>query len=185
MAIKIRAAQPADAQAIARLHYQTWRETYRDLAPEVAFEVLTESVRLSRWNEMLAQEGSGRVMLLAEADGQVAGFGVAGPSSHDVFQNRAEVKFLYVGAAFKRMGVGRTLLIELARHLMELGYSGMALGVVVGNEPAIAFYEALGGRRGGRYVDPGPVWRSENFVYAWDDLPGLAGSDVRRRSGRG
>lgn len=178
MTIKIRSAQQADAQSIARLHDQTWRETYRGLAPEAAYEILTESVRLSRWQEMLVLERSGRTMLLAEADGHLAGFGVAGPPSHEAFLNRAEVKFLYVGAAFKRMGIGRNLLIQLARQMMEFGYSGMALGVVVGNDPAIAFYEALGGRRAGGYTDPGPVWRSENFIYAWDDLPRLIGSGV-------
>lgn len=180
MTVTIRSAQHADAQSIARLHYQTWRETYRDLAPEAIFEVMIERVRLSRWQEMLALERRGRTILLAEANGQLAGFGVAGPPSHEVFLNRAEVKFLYVDAAFKRMGIGRNLLIQLARHKMEFGYGGIALGVVVGNDPAIAFYEALGGQRAGRYTDPGPVWRSENFIYAWDDLPWLIGSGASR-----
>lgn len=174
MNIKLRSAEPADAPSLARLHFQTWRETYRGLAPDAAFELLTEPVRLSRWQEMLALEPNLRTILVAEADRQLAGFGVAGPPSHEAFQSRAEVKFLYVGAAFKRMGVGRKLLAHLARHMMAAGYDGMALGVVVGNSPAIAFYEALGGQRTGRYTDPGPVWRSENFIYAWDDLAELA-----------
>ena len=45
--------------------------------------------------------------------------------------------------------------------------------VVVGNAPAIAFYEALGGRKAGAYTDPGPMWRSENLFYVWDDLAPL------------
>lgn len=178
MTIKIRSAQQADAQSIARLHFQTWRETYRGLAPAEAYEVLTEPVRLARWQDMLALEENKRAVLVAEAEGQLAGFGVAGPTSHEAFLHRAEVKFLYVGNAFKRMGIGRKLLVQLARHMIEAGYSGMALGVVVGNDPAIAFYESMGGRRAGHYTDPGPVWRSENFVYAWDDLPALIGPEA-------
>jgi len=46
--------------------------------------------------------------------------------------------------------------------------------VVNGNDHAIAFYQHLGGQRIGRYTDPGPIWRSDNLVYAWDDLTALA-----------
>jgi hypothetical protein len=51
----------------------------------------------------------------------------------------------------------------------------VALGVVDGNDRAVAFYQHLGGRRIGRYTDAGPVWRSDNLAYAWDDLAALAG----------
>ncbi|WP_230533990.1 GNAT family N-acetyltransferase [Microvirga roseola] len=174
MEVKVRTAQQVDAAAIARLHFSTWRKTYRALAPEAAFRMLTQPVRLSRWQEMLSVEEGGRAMLLAEVEGSLAGFGVAGPSTHRAFLDRAEVKFLYVDSAFKRMGIGRRLLAELARAMVTHGYGSMALGVVIGNDPAIAFYEALGGRRDGTYTDPGPVWRSENYIYIWDDLRGLA-----------
>ncbi|MFC4171132.1 GNAT family N-acetyltransferase [Microvirga sp. GCM10011540] len=173
MAINVRPARQVDAQAIARLHYQMWRATYRRLAPESACRTLTEQVRLSRWQDMLALETRGRSILVAEVDGNLAGFGFAGAASHAIFQNRAEVKFLYVGTDYKRMGIGRILLVKLARDMVDFGYSGMALGVVIGNDPAIGFYEAMGGRRVGHYTDPGPIWRSENFVYVWDDLRAL------------
>jgi ribosomal protein S18 acetylase RimI-like enzyme len=78
-----------------------------------------------------------------------------------------------VAAAFNRMGIGRDLLLHLARHMKEAGYNGVGLGVVVGNDPAIAFYKRMGGERAGSYTDPGPVWRSQNYLYVWDDLPAL------------
>ncbi|RDI60000.1 GNAT family N-acetyltransferase [Microvirga subterranea] len=173
MNVTIRPARPADGPAIAALHFRMWRETYRDLAPEDAHRVLTEPVRASRWQAMLAGDGLGHTILVAEGEGRLAGFGAAGPSSHDAFEGRAEVKFLYVDRAFKRRGIGRILLGALASDMMGFGYHGIALGVVAGNDPAIAFYESMGGRRVGAYTDPGPVWRSENFVYAWDDLEAL------------
>ena len=72
------------------------------------------------------------------------------------------------------MGIGRKLLTALARSIMNSGSTGLGLGVIIGNDPAIAFYEAMNGRRIGRYTDPGPVWRSENFAYVWDDLSAFA-----------
>ena len=59
---------------------------------------------------------------------------------------------------------------ELAAQLAAFGYSSAALGVVVGNEPAITFYRSLGGRMIGQYTDPGPIWRSDNLIFVWDDL---------------
>lgn len=182
MTISIRWAQKADAPLIARLHFHTWRETYQGLAPQAAFDVVTEEVRLARWQGLLATEGSERTILVAEIDGQLAGFGMAGSASHEIFQSRAEIKFLYVGAAFKRRGVGRELLLHLVRHMMKAGYHGVGLGVVAGNHPAIAFYEGIGGTKAGTYIDPGPVWRSDNYLYVWDDLPVLVAQEAKSSS---
>lgn len=174
MGIVIRQAAFSDAQAIAHLHHQTWQATYRDLAPKPILLSMTEAIRLKRWQELLSADMSGRIILVVEVEGKLAGFGVAGPPSHEIFADRAEIKFLYVGSAFKRMGIGRRLLIELGRGLSALGYTRMALGVVVGNDPAIAFYDAMGGKIVGRYTDSGPVWRSDNFIVAWDEMRALA-----------
>jgi ribosomal protein S18 acetylase RimI-like enzyme len=182
MTISIRSAQEADALLIARLHFHTWRETYRGLAPQAAINAVTEEVRLDRWQRMLASKGGEQTILVAEVDGQLAGFGMAGPASHKIFQSRAEIKFLYVGAAFMRRGVGRKLLLHLARHMKEAGYSGIGLGVVAGNNPAITFYNEMRGTRVGNYTDPGPIWRSDNYLYVWDDLPALIAQEGERSS---
>lgn len=71
------------------------------------------------------------------------------------------------------------LLLHLACHMIKAGYNSAGLGVVVGNDPAVAFYERMGGRRAGGYTDPGPVWRSDNHLYVWDDLPALVAHGVK------
>ncbi|MBF9234068.1 GNAT family N-acetyltransferase [Microvirga alba] len=171
--VTLRRAQQGDAQTIARLHVDVWRETYRHLAPEAAFLALDEASRLSRWRGILAAPEARQTVLLAETQGRVAGFGFAGSPSTEAFGERGEIRFLYVDRTCKRQGIGRRLLAALARDLRSFGYKSAALGVVVGNKPAIEFYEALGGKPIGRYVDPGPLWRSENIIYAWDDLERL------------
>jgi ribosomal protein S18 acetylase RimI-like enzyme len=167
----IRPAVLADAGAIARLHVAVWRETYRELAPEAAFLALDERLRLARWTEILSAPKSGQAALVAETAGRLVGFGLAGPPGEPAFGDRGEIKFLYVDRAVKRQGIGRRLLAELGRALTNFGYRSIALGVVVGNAPAMAFYEAMGGRAVGSYRDPGPLWRSDNVIYAWDVLP--------------
>lgn len=168
--LRLRAATPDDLDAIATLHATVWRDTYRDLAPAAAIAALGVDARRARWTAILGAPDPRQRIVVAEREGRVAGFGLAGPTTGPEFGGRGEVKFLYVDRAHPRQGIGRRLLADMARHLAATGHAGMALAVVVGNAPAIAFYEALGGRPVGRATDPGPLWRSDNIIYAWDDL---------------
>ncbi len=172
---RLRPAAPSDAPAIARLHATVWRDAYRALAPDAAYRALDEACRLARWRAILADASAAAGVIVAELDSAIVGFGLSGPPGDPAFGGRGEIKYLYVDRRMARRGLGRRLLLAMAGRLHRLGYPGMALGVVVGNEPAIAFYAALGGRVIGRYGDPGPLWRSDNLVYAWDDLPALVG----------
>ncbi|MBB3452900.1 ribosomal protein S18 acetylase RimI-like enzyme [Rhizobium sp. BK313] len=173
MDINIRSASPNDAAAIANLHVAVWRETYRGLAPTEVFRTLDEGYRQARWALTLAEPGRHQLVLLAEQDNRLVGIGAVGAPSQPVFEGRGEIRSLYVDPATKRQGLGRRLMRELARHLAGLHYPGAALSVVAGNDPAIAFYRSLGGRMAGRYIDPGPIWRSDNIIFVWDDLSSL------------
>jgi ribosomal protein S18 acetylase RimI-like enzyme len=163
-AVPIRSARPSDLERIVSLHVSLWRATYRDLAPADAYRRLDEAARRPRCVEAL--EG-GSILVATDGDG-IIGFVQVGPPSEAVFDGRGEIKHLYVDAAWARRGVGRRLLTEGRRLLRERGYPRAALGVVVGNAAAIRFYEAAGGCVVGRYRDPGPIWRSDNIVFAWD-----------------
>ncbi|WP_236655066.1 GNAT family N-acetyltransferase [Burkholderia pyrrocinia] len=162
-----------DAQTIADFHVKVWRHTYRDLAPAEAHAVLDEHYRGKKWQEKLSSNDDSQLVLIAEIDNRIVGIGAAGAPSESIFDGRGEIKFLYVDPEFKRRGIGRKLLAQLATHLRTLRYQGAALSVVKGNESAIAFYEALHGRVAGEYIDPGPIWRSQNIVMVWDELASL------------
>ncbi|CAO3433568.1 N-acetyltransferase family protein [Azospirillum doebereinerae] len=166
--IELRSASLADAGDLARIHAEVWHETYRDLAPEAAIRLLDEDRRRAFWERLLQAPGPETALVVATWDGAVAGFALGGPATEAAFGGRAEVKYLYVDRAHARRGIGRRLLSALCAELWTRGAAGIGLGVVVGNDPAIAFYEAMGGRLHGRYVDPGPIWRSENLLYVWD-----------------
>lgn len=169
----LRHATPADAPAIAALHVAVWRATYRGIATREAFEKLDEQARFARWTEMLGRPATHSVTVLAEAAGELAGFATLAGSSEQVFAGRPEVKFLYVAMTHREQGVGRRLMAAMAAEARRRGATGLALGVVTANAPALAFYARLGGREIGRYTDPGPLWRSENIALAWDDLDRL------------
>ncbi|MBN8951528.1 MULTISPECIES: GNAT family N-acetyltransferase [unclassified Rhizobium] len=168
--IVIRPAVIDDVAEMARLHRAVWCDTYRDLAPADVFRALDEDYRRARWADMLANPRKDQRVLLALQGQRLVGIGAIAAPSEPAFEGRGEVKSLYVDSSIKRQGIGRKLMREMACELAAMGYSALGLGVVVGNEPAIAFYRAIGGQLVGRYIDPGPLWRSDNLILAWDDL---------------
>jgi ribosomal protein S18 acetylase RimI-like enzyme len=171
--VTLRPAEAGDAEAIAELHVAVWRATYGKLAPEHCHRILDVPYRLARWHEILSAPTPDRAVLIAQCDGRLAGFGMCGAPGDPAFGTHGEIKHLYVGRDWRRRGIGRLLLGAMASRLRDLGYSGVALGVVAENRPARTFYEALGGIEIGAYTDPGPHWRSRNLIYAWSHLDAL------------
>ncbi|KAA0697622.1 GNAT family N-acetyltransferase [Neorhizobium sp. P12A] len=175
--VVIREATLDDATAIAALHVVAWQRAYGALAPLEVQAIVDEAFRLRKWREKLSAPSADQLVIVAERNSALVGFGAAGAPSEEIFGGRGEIRFLYIDPERKRQGVGRRLLSELVAHLQRCGYSGAALGVVEGNGDALAFYEALGGRVAGQYIDPGPNWRSNNLVIVWDDLSPLIGKE--------
>ena len=167
----IRPATQADARDIAALHVAVSRATYRDLAPPEAAARLNFDHRLARWQETLAK--GERTALVAEANDRIVGIGTAGAPTVPALQDHAEVLHLYVDPMFAGRGIGRALLRALALAMRAEGHRSLGLGVVDGNDAAVAFYEKLGGRAAGFYTDPGPIWRSRNRIIVWDDIEAL------------
>jgi ribosomal protein S18 acetylase RimI-like enzyme len=159
----------ADGDKIGQLHSRIWQATMADLAPPEALTRLDEAHRRAQWARILAEPRRDERVLVAEVEGEAVGMGAAGAPLHPAFEGRGELRALYVDIACQRRGIGRRLMGQLTRHLIEQSYGRIALSVVEGNLPAIAFYAALGGQVVGRYTDPGPIWKSQDLVMAWDD----------------
>lgn len=89
-ALSIRQAVPADAQAMAKVHVESWRETYRGLMSDA---VLDDPAMLDWrekfWTEVLTEpryaEGSSAVAL---HQGQVIGLAMSGPESIEANSSR-------------------------------------------------------------------------------------------------
>jgi ribosomal protein S18 acetylase RimI-like enzyme len=171
--MQIRLAVAEDVDAIARFHVGSWRHAYCDLAPAAVFDIMTVERRRELWSRLLASDAKGSHHFVAEIDGVLVGIGGAGPATHPAYGGRGRISLLYIAPDRQRQGIGRRLMHDLAVSLQRAGHASAALSVVEGNAPAIAFYDKLGGCRVGTYRDPGPVWKSTNLVYAWDDIAAL------------
>ena len=135
--LHVRAAHPADADALADLHVRAWRETYTDEVPEHVYERMAQEGP-DRWRSRLHEPGGSMTWVGVErATGELAGFATAeatGPGDLRPLRLSA----LYVLQRWHGQGLGRAL-IEHA-----VGDAPAYLWVAEGNERAQRFYERNG-----------------------------------------
>jgi ribosomal protein S18 acetylase RimI-like enzyme len=166
--IMIRPARPADARAIARLDIETWRATYAAVLSADYLVGLSPSRREFGWRMAILREPRD-VLVAADLDGMVRGFGSCGPSRSDR-RFPGEVFTLYVAPDWQNQGIGRRLLIALFRRLAASGLDAAIIWVLRDN-PARFFYERLGGR----IISHKPIAvggsRVAALAYGWPDLP--------------
>jgi ribosomal protein S18 acetylase RimI-like enzyme len=91
--------------------------------------------------EYAAPQGA---LLLARADGEVAGCGALRPLADVDYPNACEMKRLYVRPAFRRLGLGRLLAQALMDHGVQAGYSNLLLDTLDDMEVARGLYASLG-----------------------------------------
>ena len=107
-----------------------------------------------RWQRDLAQPIPHR-WWVAEREGRIAGFAGIGPSRDPVNPRLGEFDTIAVDPPHWRTGVGRALVTVALRYLVADGYRQAIVWTVKGYEQGIAFYEAMGWRRGGGMRDDG------------------------------
>jgi ribosomal protein S18 acetylase RimI-like enzyme len=175
---RIRAALPADAHAIARVHVQAWLETYRGLVPDAMLDALSVDRNAGMWEAALGHEQLGHeqhgVVQVAETEAGIVGFGSAGKTRDAKLGTSGEVSSIYLLDHSKRRGIGRTLFGSLLRALAERGHTSVGLWVLVANAPTRRFYEALGGRIGPERIRQNDLGDLNEIAYLWDDLARFA-----------
>ena len=146
-AFTIREAGADDASRIARIHVDSWRETYQGLIPARLLNGLQFKQREVDWKSALKQPANTVVFVAQWPDG-IYGFASAGSERSADPQYGGELYAIYLLQAKQKCGAGQALFDSVRRRLIESGYRSMLVWVLEGN-PACGFYEAMGGRRVG------------------------------------
>lgn len=162
-------AGPSDARDIARVHVQSWRETYPGLLPAPFLAAMNEEVHARRWRTLLTAPGPDEVVLLAEGREGVVGYCSAGPSRFRR-PGEAEIATLYVLRRAQGEGLGRRLVRDAARALLAHDAHSLVISVLEDNLRARAFYEHLGGRAEEARADRGPGGLVYEVDYRWPDI---------------
>lgn len=167
-ALRVRAATPADAAAVAEVAAATFVLACPPHMPaEAVGAFVDEHLTAARFDEYVADPG--RVVLLAEEDGRVVGYAMlvhGEPYDEQVagvvrLRPTTELSKIYVLPAAHGSGVASELLAAAVEAARRAGAAGMWLGTNQLNVRAHRFYEKsgfeqVGTRRfhvGGRWED--------------------------------
>ena len=165
--ITYRLAQLIDAEAIAKLHTQSWRQTYRGILRDEYLDGTIGEERYAVWQKRFADPAANQRSLVAEGDNQLLGFICLfldeDPQLGKLIDN------LHVASASKGQGIGARLMREATRlFIPQATQPGFYLDVYEANQSAIQFYERMGGTNVGREDHDNPDGgRAMTLRYAW------------------
>lgn len=167
----IRKANFKDAQAIAKVHVDTWRTTYEGIIPTEFLDKLDYSERKNSWeNNIMRTENV--VFVVENEEGQIIGFADTSRRENNLELNSTDLTALYLLEAYQGKGVGKLLMKTLFEHYKNQGYDKIYVDVLADNNTRY-FYEYLGAeffknikiKIGGKILDESTyVWKSVNDV---------------------
>ena len=142
--IELRPAKFPDYYAIAKLHAESWQNNYRGIFSEAFLDEEVEKERLEVWRKRLRSPGRNQQVYLAIKNSKVAGFSCLYLDDHPTFG--ALLDNLHVSESFQKSGIGKLLLQNCARIILNQGsVKRMYLWVFESNNNAKKIYEHLGG----------------------------------------
>lgn len=161
-------AGPGDAAELARVHVQAWRETYPGMLPQVYLDRMSVATHARRWRSRLMR--GGEVTLAAETAKGLVGYASGDWSRAGAWPAEAEVHTLYIVRSAQRAGLGRRLLIAVARALAARGARSLVIWVLRENANARRFYERMGGACERERDEPIGGGIVVSVAYRWPDI---------------
>lgn len=145
MSYEVRAATETDIPAMARVHVDTWKTTYRGIVPDERLNGMTYESDLARgFGRWVKEPPTGQSTFVALGTGGVVGFATCGYLREPDPEFLGELGAIYVLKEHQGKGIGRALVREVATYLHGLGLQNMLVWVLEQN-PYRRFYEKLGG----------------------------------------
>ena len=160
-----RPARPEDANAISQVHAQSWRQAYTGILPYKALMKMINRRDAKWWARAIRKS---TIVMVAEMDGEIAGYVTLGPNRVSTFPFEGEIYELYLKPEFQGIGLGAMLFAQARKELKRRAYKGVTVWVLQDNESAVGFYQNAGGRpiaRGSEHFDDTKL---EKIAIAWD-----------------
>lgn len=148
-AVAVRDATLDDAAEIALVHVRSWQAAYRQMIPDAVLDALSGQLRertVSWQARIVSSEPEDRSVIVAELDGEIAGFASTGPCRDEDRDASVtgEIYGFYVDPPLWRQGVGSVLMPVATARLEDQGWVEASLWVLEENRRARTFYERYG-----------------------------------------
>lgn len=165
--MNIRKAEVNDARAIAEVHVDSWRTTYKDIVPKAYLDSLSYEQRAKLWEHNMEHQ---TVYVAENEQGQIVGFSVGGKKATKGYSTYAgELYAIYILESQQGKGLGRLLVKPVVNELSERNIQSMIV-LVLADNPSKYFYEKLGAKQ----IDTVEIKIADmvllELVYGWDDL---------------
>jgi GNAT superfamily N-acetyltransferase len=177
--MRLRHATYEDVAAVATLHAESWRATYRGAYRDEFLDGPVVDERRAAWEERLSAPPHNQFVVVAEDEGGMVGFACAYGREDERWGTLLDN--IHVRRAQHRRGTGTALVMEVATWC-RAHYSdcGLYLWVLAQNVQAQRFYERLGATdRGGEISVPPGGGEVPSRRYAWSTL-----AEIVRAGGR-
>src|SRR6516164_3689809 len=162
--IEIRRARAADAAALACTHDDAWRTAYQGIIPGPELDKLINRRGAQWWQGAILKNS--RILLLQFGD-TIAGYANYGRNRARSLNYDGEIYELYLRPEFQGLGFGRRLFSAVRRDLAQSGIKSLVIWALQDNEPAVGFYQALGGKPVARSGEKFGSKTLDKIAFAW------------------
>ncbi len=143
--IKLRQAIFSDCDAIAKLHADNWRQTYRGILSDQFLDNEVEIDRLDTWHERLKSPSPNQLVIVATSNEAILGFCCLFLNDDPVFGSLLDN--LHVTSSMRKSGIGKMLINDCVKYICDKAHTKkMYLWVYEANTNARIAYERLGGK---------------------------------------
>ena len=145
MNIKIRKAEIADAEKIAKIKIEGWQTAYRGIIDSEFLDNMDFNAEIEKRKNNLKE---GVKIIVAELEGEVVGYCIYRDfiNEPENYPNEdCELSALYVKSMLKGKEIGTKLMKYVIQELKKQGKTKMILGCLKENYPSRGFYEKMGG----------------------------------------
>jgi ribosomal protein S18 acetylase RimI-like enzyme len=168
--VKIVKASVDDIHGIAKVHVDSWKETYKGIVSDSFLSTLTYENREKQWKEAFEFHKNSDVWHMYVARnkaGEIIGFIRGGRSRDD--KRSGEIYAVYLLRNCHGQGIGKSLMISSMQHLARAGFETCQVCVLKEN-PALHFYKKLGAKDG--VIKPITIGTQtlDEAVLSWNSL---------------
>ena len=145
--MSLRRATSADAEAVGRIHVESWNVAYRGIMPDDVIAKTDLAYRTQFWAERIADREW--PVFVIDEDGECVAFCQMVPSKDpdDNPRQVGHITSLHVLPHLRGQGHGRALMDHVLSEFTNRGYSTVTLWVLEENRAARSFYERYGFRQ--------------------------------------
>lgn len=169
MKFLIREAKVEDANGIARVHVDSWIETYTGIVPDSYLSTLSKEKRQEMWESIISSNKSKEYTFVAESNGEILGFVNGGEAREKEHGFEGELCAIYLLKRHQGKKIGKAMFQKLSDSLKSDSMKNMYLWVLRDNS-TVNFYKGMGGVKGAEKVDEIGGKELLEDLYYWENL---------------